>query len=391
MQRRCLKLLLTILSLSMPVGVQAQAIELQAISDFTNRESGAVPYYLEIAGGRNALAINAANPDYRNKFARAEHEFLGPDGIYDITIHALGEIDGDGTYRLLVNGIVQGEAVNSPVTIDYTVIEHTFEGIALTAPVVIAVESMAVSNNRIPEGDGFAFARGRWQALTLETHQTNPIIVESVDLGIALSTVNTLAHEGNTAPIVASVINHSELTSATNGQIEFVLPDGIEFQSSAHCVVAIDVVRCVLPEVSPGAVVTSQFNANITASGWLSLSASVNSDQADSHRQNNVASLAFEADAAPTATVDITPENQPTVNNSNTLGSNTPTDATTSTTTNEPNAVTTTDGDPMNAGMSTNSMATQDDTVSGSLGVFGVLALCLAGLSRTSRRRALRS
>lgn len=303
MPRWCSRFLNTALLLGLPLSglpiyTHAQSFELQAISDFTNRDSGAVPYYLEIE--RNSLAINAANPDYRNLFARAEHEYLGPDGLYDITIHALGEIDGDGTYRLSVNDIVQGVSVNPPVTEDYTVIEHTFTGIALTAPVTIAIESNAVSNNMIPEGDGYAFARGRWRAVTIEPHVETPVVTNAVDLGISLSTVDSLITQGNTAPMVASVINHSDATVASASVVKFALSDAIQFYSSDTCTANSIEVRCALPELAPGEIANAGFLADINDSGWLSISASVSSDQVDSNARNNVSSIAFEALAAST-------------------------------------------------------------------------------------------
>jgi len=278
---------------------QAQSLELQAISDFTNFDSGEVPYYLDIAGDRKVLAINAAIPEYRDRFARAEHEFIGADGLYDITINALGEIDGDGMYRLLVNGIVLGAAVNSPVSVDYTIIEHTFKGIALTSPATIGVESSAVSNNKIPEGDGYAFARGRWKSVTINPSES--VSVEpaaSTDLAISLSTLNSKLISGNEVPFIATVVNASAETTATSPTIEFQLPDGIEFVSSETCVANATGARCALPQLAPNDTGSVALTTTLLKEGWQSVSASVASAQSDSDRSNNVDVLSFEI-AAP--------------------------------------------------------------------------------------------
>jgi len=372
------KLIHAVLLSGVSLGAHAQSIELQAISDFTNRESGAVPYYIEIAGNRNALAINAANPAFRNQFARAEHEFLGPDGIYDITIHALGEIDGDGTYRLLVNGIVQGESVNTPVAVDYTIIEHEFEGIALSAPVTIAVESMAVSNNQIPEGDGFAFARGRWRAVTLEVPTADePDNAEAVDLGMALSTLNELAEQGSQIPIIASIINNSQSTTATGAFVEFALPNGVEFHSSESCSAIQQGARCDLPELAPGGIVNTSFQASIETAGWLSVSATLASDQSDSNLQDNVRNVAFQAQPEPEQTMIIDPgaadsDNEP---------DNEAEDSVTSDNADEDNASIT-------ESLDTDQFAgTKDDSVSGALGIPATFAMLIALLLRVRRKK----
>ncbi len=313
MKRWLLNLLTSAILFSAPLAAHAQTIELQAISDFSNRESGAVPYYLDIAGNRNSLAINAADPNYRNKFARAEHEFIGADGIYDITINALGEIDGDGTYRLLINGIVQGASVNTPVTTDYTIVKHTFKGIALTAPTIIGIESNAVSNNMIPEGDGYAFARGRWQSVTLEAIPLETNSGASVDLALSLSTVDELVKQNATAPIVASVVNNSNTTMATAPVVSFALPDTIGFNNSESCTTYRGEVLCALAELAPGEMSNVSFEADINAVGWLSVSASVKSDQVDSDRTNNFALLSFEStEEALEPTYTPAPTNTPT-------------------------------------------------------------------------------
>lgn len=355
--------------LSLPLSLNAQSIELQAISDFTNRESGAVPYYLDIAGQRDVLAINAAIPEYRNKFARAEHEFIGPEGIYDITINAMGEIDGDGTYRLLINGIVQGVAVNPPVSVDYTIIEHTFPGIALSTETVIGVESNAVSNDTIPEGDGYAFARGRWRSVVLSQPDETAVVVSDnvIDLALSLSTVEVLVQDGAQIPIIVSVTNQSETTTATSPVVTFDLPEGIEFASGELCTAIRTGVQCELSEIAPGETVNTSFYADITQAGWLSISAAVSSDQADSERSNNTATLAFESDDAE--------ETLTTVSENNT-GTNNETETANPTSSNPNHSL---------SGITPN---TNDSIGGGSLSGIPLFILCCFGLLRTGLQRS---
>ena len=140
-----------------------------ARSDFSTAEPGKIPYYLDKA--RKCLAINAVKVDYRNKFARATTLFTGEEGNYDVTITGLGEIDGECSYRFLANGTVLGTSQNERVEADYGPQEHTFKRVSIPKGATLGVESNAVSNGLIPEGEAFAFARGRWTKLELSLSQ----------------------------------------------------------------------------------------------------------------------------------------------------------------------------------------------------------------------------
>lgn len=365
--------------LATPLSLNAQSIELQAISDFTNRESGAVPYYLDIAGQRNVLAINAANPDYRNKFARAEHEFTGPAGIYDVTINAMGEIDGDGTYRLLINGIVQGVGVNPPVSVDYTIIEHTFQGIALSPETIIAVESNAVSNDTIPEGDGYAFARGRWRSVVLSVPEAAGTVItdDAIDLALSLSTVEVLAQDGAQMPVIVSVVNQSDSTTATSPVVTFDLPEGVTFANGDVCSATRTGVTCELPEIAPGDVVNTSFTVDISQSGWLSISAAISSDQADTERSNNTATLTFESDEADDSATNST-ENNAGANNATNTATNT--DAETAANNNaEGNQSAGTNASQSLAGVTNSTSVTSNTGGSAGGGSIGLLQLLVLG------------
>ncbi len=282
---------------AVPLSAFAESFELQAISDFFDIQSGEVPYYKDLAGGRDVLAINAAKEDYREKFARADHDFRGPDGLYDITISALGEIDGDGVYRLLVNGIVQGVAVNTPVTTDYTIIEHMFSGISLLTGSIVSVESSAVSNDQIPEGDGYAFARGRWRTLTISAQDTSNL--SRANLGIAIATSSRDKIVGSDITVLVTVFNNANDSVATTPSLRFELPNDIRFVSGESCGTSIGGIECTLSEIPPGDNQTVSITVQASAQGLQNLIATVTADQAESDLTDNSASLALNVMAMP--------------------------------------------------------------------------------------------
>jgi hypothetical protein len=136
-------------------------IELVGIKDFSTEVKGYVPYYVD----KERLAINAVQ--YKNEYAAAQTVFKGKSGKYDLALQTLTETDGESTYRVKVNNKLIGEYKN-PGGEDYVVAGKTWKGVPLKQGDVIQVESVAHSNGKIPEGDGFAYSRGRWTKLTLE-------------------------------------------------------------------------------------------------------------------------------------------------------------------------------------------------------------------------------
>ncbi len=174
-----------------------------ATTDFPIINSGEVPYYKDTA--RNALAIDAANTAYRGKFARAQTPFAGVGSTYDVTITSLRELDGECTYRFLVNGAVKGSAQNSSTTTDYAPQSHTFAGITIASNDTIAVESNTDSNGLVPEGAGFAWARGRWTTLTLVPSSgggggggSDPVADAGVDKAVVLPSTSVVLNGSGT-------------------------------------------------------------------------------------------------------------------------------------------------------------------------------------------------
>ena len=60
-----------------------------------------------------------------------------------------------------------GEFVNPETNEDYREAYFIIEEVTLEKDDVITVSSKAVTNKKIPENGGTAFARGRWRALVL--------------------------------------------------------------------------------------------------------------------------------------------------------------------------------------------------------------------------------
>lgn len=147
------------------IASQAKPLTLNATVDFPDLSSGEAPYYKD--GRHRALAINAGNRSLRDKWAKAETTFDGANGIYDITITTLTELDGESTYRLLVNGVEAGSFTNPASQKDYDPACHTWPGITIAKGDKLAVESKPHTNGKIPERGGTAWARGRWRDLRL--------------------------------------------------------------------------------------------------------------------------------------------------------------------------------------------------------------------------------
>ncbi|PQJ72626.1 hypothetical protein [Polaribacter butkevichii] len=144
-----------------------------AIKDFANINAGEVHYYKDKV--RKALAIKASVVVDRDKFAKAETIFTGKDGAYNITLNTLAEFDGECTYHVFVNKYLVGTYQNSAVNKDndYKKEQVIFKNIKINQGDAIAVSSNTHTNGLIPEGNGTAWARGRWESLLITTFKNN--------------------------------------------------------------------------------------------------------------------------------------------------------------------------------------------------------------------------
>ncbi len=145
------------------------SLSMKATKDFPNTTvSGFSPAYTD--KNQDALAINAK--EYKDKFAAAEATFDGNAATYNITINTLSELDGESTYRLVIDGKNVGTFKNPTTTIDYAPASKVFKNIVMKKGATIRVEFSSHTNGKIPEGDGTAFSRGRWTSLEFECQKT---------------------------------------------------------------------------------------------------------------------------------------------------------------------------------------------------------------------------
>lgn len=138
------------------------SITLNGINDFNNLAvSGFAPAYED--GARGAIAVNSVQ--HGDAWAAARTTFTGVTGTYDITLTTLTEIDGESNYRMLVNGNLVGTFQNPVSATDYAPATKKWTSIMVNNGDQIQVEFQAHTNGTIPEGDGTAYARGRWTDL----------------------------------------------------------------------------------------------------------------------------------------------------------------------------------------------------------------------------------
>ena len=322
MKTRPLGLLILLASTS---PLLAETTVLRALVDFDDLAAGEVPYYRE--SGRGSVAIDAAVTAHRDRFARAVATFAGAPGVHDLTLETLAETDGETVYRVFVDDVLVGSVTNAPVDVDFTAQRHVFDGIELATGSRIAIESKAVSNGLIPEGEGYAFARGRWRSLTIEDDElgsslTDPpvpsdsgepppppvvtdggdpdepddplVVTDPVDpaepldvpeptgaspaLRVVASVSPSAPGPGERVTLDIQVSNPSAETVATRPFVAVSLPSGVAFEASADCVPdggglagsggqAGESLRCDLVELAPAATTTVSLTLRAVSAG----------------------------------------------------------------------------------------------------------------------------
>lgn len=265
----------------------------KATTDFPVIDAGEAPYYSE-EPDRPALAINAANEAYRDVFARAEVVYDGGEGVHDFTLVGLAELDGEAEYRIFVNDVLVGEATNPEVTVDYTVVRHTFENINVPNGATLAVESLANTNGKIPEGDGTAFARGRWTALELLESDAEEIPPPSdIDLAIALSSNEQSLERNENFDIELTVSNAANSLIATQPTVDLSIAlSAVDVVSAEQCTQDVLGLNCNFPEIAAGEShsMTLSFSSKEELL-TLVVQATVEADQNDRDETNNAASI----------------------------------------------------------------------------------------------------
>ncbi|MFC1520230.1 hypothetical protein ACFL6Z_11000 [Pseudomonadota bacterium] len=152
---------------NIPEPQDKKAIIYDATTDFQVINAGDAPYYIDKRN--DALGIDARNTEYRSLYARANRLFSGKSGIYDVTIQTLTEEDGESNYQLLINNKLVATYRNTYIgkgsDRDLKAENHTWTGITIAEGDQISVASVAHTNGEIPENNGTAWARGRWQQI----------------------------------------------------------------------------------------------------------------------------------------------------------------------------------------------------------------------------------
>jgi hypothetical protein len=142
--------------------VPCNGLTLSAIKDFNNlKANGFASAYKDTA--RNAIAVNPIKSG--TSWAAASTSFTGGTGNYTITLNTLLELDGESSYRLLVNGTLIGTYKNPSTTTDYSPNMKIWTAIQIPAGATIQVECQAHTNGLIPEGSSTGYSRGRWTSL----------------------------------------------------------------------------------------------------------------------------------------------------------------------------------------------------------------------------------
>lgn len=274
----------------------ANTITYNALTDFPIIDAGEVPYYRDEA--RQALAINAAQVQFRDRFARAEVVYDGQPGVYQITLVALAEVDGEAEYHLLVNGEIVGVANNPEVGEEFAIVRHEFPDIDLPAGAIIGVESLANSNGRIPENGEYAFARGRWSALELFDADAS-VGSENIDLELSASLSRQAVRVGETFDISVSVANGFGSAVATGVEVSLQLPvSSLEIVDGSVCSGSPAGIQCSLPELA--ATESTQLMVTLRAAAAFSaepINLSVAADQVDSNQLDNATELLLTASA----------------------------------------------------------------------------------------------
>lgn len=319
--------LLFIAACGFSVGAASDTRSYAATTDFPVTDAGEVPYYSE-APGRPSLAINAAIEEFRERYARATVVYDGNEGVHDITIVALAELDGEAEYRLLINDEVVGTATNPEVTRDYTVVRHVFEDITVPVGAVLGVESLANTNGKIPEGDGTAFARGRWTTLELleDTGEEEPVVItpSEIDLALSISADNTTIAPNENFAITVTLSNAANSMTATQPVVSLALPlQALTVISAEQCIENTLGFTCLFSEIPAGE--SQSMDLSFTSGEdviQLNVQATAEADQTDRDGTNNVSSLSIgvvDPDIGPEPTPDeqLTPvpvdNNQPEV------------------------------------------------------------------------------
>lgn len=139
-----------------------------ASKDFAPAGEPFATYYAETKVADTSLHGLAVNPkQVADRFAAAEITFDGPPGKYAVRVLAVAEEDGESVYELHVGKENHGRKTNPVVKEKRVPVTHVWEPVTLAPGTRVRVLFAGRSNGRYPEGDAFAWSRGRWRTLEI--------------------------------------------------------------------------------------------------------------------------------------------------------------------------------------------------------------------------------
>ncbi len=158
-------LILSVYTTGVYAAPNSHTLWLHATTDFPDYENGEAPFYKDLR--RGVMAINAANRDFQEKWATAKTTSPFDSGIYDLTITTMVEMDGEPTYRVLINDEIIGHFTNPETTQNYKIVSHTWPRVQINQGDTLTVEARAHTNGRFSARIGTTWARGCWRSLAL--------------------------------------------------------------------------------------------------------------------------------------------------------------------------------------------------------------------------------
>ncbi len=143
------------------------------VDGFDPATKGTIPNSPADGINKGEKVIGCGGTNGINQPIAAEEIYTGIETDALFTLKAVLEPDGECTYSVYVNDVMVGEKQASRIfgtdipPYSYEDLMLNDSTVAIKSGDVIRVTSNQVSNNLVPEGDGFATARGRWVSLDI--------------------------------------------------------------------------------------------------------------------------------------------------------------------------------------------------------------------------------
>lgn len=179
-------------------------VVLNGINDFTNLDlNGFAPAYKD--NDRGAIAVNSVA--HGESWAAASIVYQGIGGDFDLTLTTLTEIDGESSYKVKVNDAIVGSYKNPEASVDYAPSTKSWNAITINSGDVIQVEFQAHTNGKIAEGNGTAYARGRWTQLELKCSNNSGNHAPTVTFKNVDAAQGLIVNEGYTLALEAIAVD----------------------------------------------------------------------------------------------------------------------------------------------------------------------------------------